>query len=112
MGELSTSGLTLITILYGVGFLYNFLRPNSGVSLLIGFSGVLLIIGLSIRIDRQEKERKNEHKTTLASLENFKSSAHQQFTNNFNYCDNCGKALSQAFEFCPFCANPLKPQAR
>ena len=33
----------------------------------------------------------------------------QQFTNNFNYCDNCGKALSQAFEFCPFCANPLKP---
>ena len=33
----------------------------------------------------------------------------QQFTNDFNNCDNCGKAIFQAFEFCHFCANPLKP---
>ena len=93
MGELSTSGLTLITILYGVGFLYNFLRPNSGVTLLIGFSGVLLIIGLSIRIDGQEKKRKNEHRVEKLEkcIEELESKVN---ANNFNYCDNCGKAMS------------------
>ena len=51
MGTESTSGLTLIAILYEVGFLISFLRSNYYLTLLIGFVGVLLIIGLSIRID-------------------------------------------------------------
>ena len=108
MGTEITSGLTLITILYGAGFLYNFLRPNSGLTLLIGFVGVLLIIGLSIRIDGQEKKRKNEHRVEKLEkrIEELES---KEKANNFNYCDNCGKAISQAFEFCPFCANPQKP---
>ena len=57
MGTESTSGLTLIAILYEVGFLISFLRSNYYLTLLIGFVGVLLIIGLSIRIDRWTREK-------------------------------------------------------
>lgn len=66
----STSGLTIIAILYGLGFFLSFL--SFWVSLLLGFTGVLLIIGLSIMIDGLEKKRTGEHNATLADLEKLR----------------------------------------
>ena len=72
MGEEIVSGLTIFSILYGVGFTYSFLTSNYWLTLIIGFVGVLLIIGLSLRIDEQERKRKKEHKATLVDIENLK----------------------------------------
>ena len=69
MGTESTSGLTLIAIPYEVGFLISFLRSNYYLTLLIGFVGVLLIIGLSIRIDGQEKKSEKLFCPCLSKLD-------------------------------------------
>ena len=72
-----------------------------------GFFVVCAIITLWLGVQDREKEDYNQKVEKLEErVEELES---KENVNNFNYCDNCGKALSQAFEFCPFCANPLKP---
>jgi uncharacterized membrane protein HdeD (DUF308 family) len=71
-----TSLLTSIAIIYGLVFFFNFVSKidilTYWLTAILGFTGVLLIIGLSIKMDEQEKKRKKENWTTSVALEKLK----------------------------------------
>ena len=74
---------------------------------MFGFFGCCSFVLMWLGDQNIEKEEYNQKVEKLEErIEELES---KENANNVNYCDNCGKALSQAFEFCPFCANPLKP---
>ena len=90
-------GLALLSLLKGSLFGW----------LMFGFFGCCSFVLMWLGDQNTEKEDYNQKVEKLEErIEELES---KEKANNFNYCDNCGKALSQAFEFCPFCANQLKP---
>ena len=99
----------VIAIILGIiGFaLFLLLQGSLFGWLMLVFFGCCSFVAMWLG-DRNEEKGDYEQKVEKLE-ERIEELESKENVNNFNYCDNCGKALSQAFEFCPFCANPLKP---
>jgi hypothetical protein len=71
-----TSVLTSVAIIYGLFFFINFVMKidilNYWLTSILGFTSVLLIIGLSLKIDDQGKNIKKLNWATFTALEKLK----------------------------------------